>query len=378
MGKPDKKLKKTILILGITGAVYGVFRYLLPLIVPFLFAYLIAWMLKPSAKWMAGRCRVRVRGNYYGIPAGAVGAIELMGILAVIAVVIYFGGKKLLMEAGLLIEQIPVWISSTEVRMTEICHKLEGTLCMQDGDLVHLAGDMTQSLLRSLKGSAMPYVMVNSMTWLKAVIQITVFLVILIISTALIIQEIGNWKRRCRRSIYQKEFDIISKRLAMVVNAYLKTQGIIMLITSVICIIGFWLLKNPYYFLAGIGIGLLDALPVFGTGTVLIPWIVITCIQRQWGKAFALLVIYLICYFVREILEARMMGDQVGLSPLETLISMYVGLQLFGIAGFLLGPIGLLLIMDLLPSLLLTNQEKYRRINHTTENMEKNGDEGDY
>lgn len=377
MGKPDKKLKKTILILGITGAVYGVFRYLLPLIVPFLFAYLIAWMLKPSAKWVADRCRVQIRGKYYAVPAGAVGAIELMGILAVIAVVIYFGGKKLLMEAGLLIEQIPIWISSAEVWMTELCHKLEESLCMQDGDLVHLVGDMTQSLLRSLKGSAMPYVVVNSMTWFKAGIQITVFLIILIISTALIIQEIDNWKKRCRRSIYQEEFDIISKRLAMVVNAYLKTQGIIMLITSVICIIGLWLLKNPYYFLAGIGIGLLDALPIFGTGTVFIPWIVITCIQQHWGKAFALLVIYLICYFLREILEAKMMGDQVGLSPLETLISMYVGLQLFGIAGFLLGPIGLLLIMDLLPSLLLTNQEKYRRINHTTENMEMNGDEGD-
>lgn len=369
MGKPDKKLKKTILILGITGAVYGAFRYLLPLLVPFLFAYLIAWMLKPSAKWVAERCRIQVRGKYYGIPAGVAGAAELLVILAVIAAVIYFGGKKLLMEAGLLMEQIPVWIRSAEVRMTEFCHKLEGTLCMQDGDLVHLAGDMIQGLLRSLKGSAMPYVMVNSMTWLKAGIRIAVFLVILIISTALIIQEIDNWKKRCRRSIYQEEFDIISKRLAMVVNAYLKTQGTIMLITSVICMIGFWMLKNPYYFLAGMGIGLLDALPVIGTGTVLIPWIVVTCIQRHWGKAFALLVIYLLCYFLREILEAKMMGDQVGLSPLETLISMYVGLQLFGIAGFLLGPIGLLLIMDLLPSLLLTNQEKYRRINHTTENM---------
>lgn len=378
MGKPDKKLKKTILILGITGAVYGVFRYLLPLIVPFLFAYLIAWMLKPSAKWVADRCRIQIRGKYYGIPAGVVGAVELMGLLAVIAAAIYFGGKKLLMEAGLLMEQIPVWISSAEARMTEICHKLEGTFCMQDGDLVHLAGDMTQSLLRSLKGSAMPYLMVNSMTWFKAGIQITVFLIILIISTALIIQEIDNWKRRCRRSIYQEEFDIISKRLAMVVNAYLKTQGVIMLFTSGICIIGFWLIKSPYYFLAGIGIGLLDALPIFGTGTVLIPWIVITCFRQHWGKALALLVIYLICYFLREILEAKMMGDQVGLSPLETLMSMYVGLELFGIAGFLLGPIGLLLIMDLLPSLLLTNQEKYRKINHTIKNVEKNGDEEDY
>ena len=57
--------------------------------------------------------------------------------------------------------------------------------------------------------------------------------------------------------------------------------------------------------------------------------------------------IYLICYLLREILEAKMMGNRVGLTSLETLISMYVGLQLFGIAGFLLGPIGLLLIEEM-------------------------------
>jgi len=61
--------------------------------------------------------------------------------------------------------------------------------------------------------------------------------------------------------------------------------------------------------------------------------------------------LYLICYFLREILEAKMMGDKVGLSPLETLIAMYVGLKLFGIPGFLLGPIGILLICDLLETL---------------------------
>ena len=56
--------------------------------------------------------------------------------------------------------------------------------------------------------------------------------------------------------------------------------------------------------------------------------------------------IYVLCYFIRQVLEARIMGDQAGLSPVETLIAMYVGLQLFGLSGFILGPIGLLLIED--------------------------------
>ena len=60
-----------------------------------------------------------------------------------------------------------------------------------------------------------------------------------------------------------------------------------------------------------------------------------------------MLAIYLACYFLREILEAKLMGSRVGLSPLETLISMYVGLRLFGILGLILGPVGILLIGDL-------------------------------
>ena len=105
-------------------------------------------------------------------------------------------------------------------------------------------------------------------------------------------------------------------------------------------------MKNPYYILAGIGIGLLDALPIFGTGTVFIPWVIIALFQGQVGTALTLMAIYLICYFLREIMEARMMGNKVGLSALETLVSMYVGLKLFGVLGFILGPVGLLLIED--------------------------------
>ena len=109
---------------------------------------------------------------------------------------------------------------------------------------------------------------------------------------------------------------------------------------------GIFSLKNPYYILAGAGIGILDALPVFGTGTVLIPWTLFCLLRGRWGRGAAIFAIYLVCYFLREILEARLMANQVGLTPLETLISIYAGLQLFGLWGFLLGPLGILLVKE--------------------------------
>lgn len=87
-------------------------------------------------------------------------------------------------------------------------------------------------------------------------------------------------------------------------------------------------------------------LPVLGTGTVLIPWALINFFMGKWKGGLALLVLYGICYLLREFLEARMMGARWACLPGKS-YAMYVGLELFGIAGFFLGPLGLLLIEDL-------------------------------
>lgn len=351
MGKPEKKLKKILFILGIAGAVYGCFRYLLPPVVPFLIAWGLALLLRPSAQWIAERCRITVRGRTVGIPAGAVGMAELLMAVGILAAGLYYGGKLLCQEASLLMTQIPVWINHLDRLLTGWCHQLEEGLCLKKGLLVVLVREMLRGLMVSVKQAAMPYVMTNSVTVFRWGIEVTVFAVILLVSAGMSIQELDAWKERFDRSVYHREFAIIGHRLRVVANAYLKTQGMIMVLTTAICTFGFWLLKNPYYILAGIGIGILDALPVFGTGTVLVPWAVLMFFAGRWGRGTALIVLYLVCYFLREIMEAKMMGDKVGLSPLETLISMYVGLKLFGIPGFLLGPVGVLLICDLVEAL---------------------------
>ena len=347
MGKPDNKLKKTILIVGVTGAVYGSFKYLLPLVIPFLIAGGIALLLRPSAEWVSRKCRIRVGGKNCGIPAGVVGAVELVAFIAIMAVGIYYGGRKLYLEAGLLADRIPVWIDGLDQWLTGACHGMEALFCLKKDVLVRLMREMLRELLETVKNGIMPYLMANSVAVFRAGVNASVISVVILISVSLSLQEMDRWGRRCRNSVYRREFSMIAHRLAIVGNAYLKTQGVIMLLTTAICTTGFWLLKNPYYILAGIGIGLLDALPIFGTGTVLIPWALILFVKGQWGRGIAILILYLVCYFLREILEAKMMGDRVGLSPMETLVSMYVGLQLFGIVGFILGPVGLLLIEDL-------------------------------
>ena len=192
----------------------------------------------------------------------------------------------------------------------------------------------------------MPYLMGNSMSLAQGTIGLMVVMILFMMGVMLFVREMDGIRQWMEHSFFREEFIRIGRVLALAGRAYLRAQGIILLFTMALCTAGLFLLKNPYYILAGIGLGLLDALPVFGTGTVLVPWAVVCFFRRRWRRGLFLLALYAACYLLREFLEAKLLSDKVGLSPLLTLISIYVGLQLFGIPGVLLGPVGALVIRE--------------------------------
>lgn len=342
----NEKLVKIVKVIGVTLAVYGVFRYMLPLVMPFLFACAAAVLLKPSACWISEKLQVRWRGKRFGIGAGAVGIVELVCVFLLLGLGVYMGSRKLYREMSLLSERFPYWIEKLDVCLTRICHEIEQWFCLKENSMVHMMQDMILHFADTVKQGVMPYLMENSLLIAKVLIGSCIMAVLFAIGVMLFIQELDTWKERIKKSAFQKEFARIGRLLRKVGNAYVRTQGLIMILTMEICTIGFSLLGNPYSILAGIGIGLLDALPIFGTGTVLIPWAIVECLRGRWIKGLVIFGLYVVCYFVRQILEAKLMGDKVGLSPLETLISMYVGLQMFGVLGVFLGPVGVLVVKE--------------------------------
>lgn len=347
MEKPSRKLKKTLLILGVTGAVYLSFRYLLPLVIPFLISYVFALGLRPSALWLERKCRIKVKGRTLSLPLSVIGGVEIVVLMAVFGFLLYVGGRKLCLEAELLFDSLPKLLKGLDQWLTGNCFWLERLFRLPDGCVVKLVREILTGGGLALKGQAMPFLMVNSMTVIKCFAQVMVLTVILFIATILCLQEMEDIRTRRDHSMFRYEFAMLGNRLMTVGSAWLKTQGIIMLCTMCICTAGLFLLGNPYSILLGIGIGLLDALPIFGTGTVLIPWMLWSLFNRNWILGGGLLLIYILCYFLRQIMEARIMSGKVGLTPLEALVSMYIGLKLFGLLGFILGPMGLLIIEDL-------------------------------
>ena len=108
---------------------------------------------------------------------------------------------------------------------------------------------------------------------------------------------------------------------------------------------GFLILDVSYSGLWAILIALLDFLPVFGTGTVLLPWAVIMFFNRQFYTGVGLLIIYVVSQLVRQLIQPKLVGDSMGLPPLLTLLLLYIGFRFGGIGGMILAvPVGLMLI----------------------------------
>ena len=347
MEKPGKKLKKLLIITGTTGAVYAGFRYLLPLVAPFLAGYVFALLLRPSARFLAYRMRIRVKGKTYHMPIGVIGGAEFLILISVLGAGLYMGAVKLCAEGKMLMLHLPSWIDRFDIWLTGSCHRMEAAFGLRYDCVADLAGEMLYKLVDTGKAAAMPFLMTNSLTIIACLAKWAIVNLVVFLAAILSLQEMEDLRDRRDQSVFRKEFNMIGNRLVQTGKAWFRSQGIILFITTGLCIGGMFLIRNPYYIMAGIGIGILDALPIFGTGTVLIPWAVLRLAVGDWKQALALTALYLVCYFVRQILEVRMMGGQVGLSPLETLASVYVGLELFGFFGFILGPLGLLLTEDM-------------------------------
>ncbi|MBT2158997.1 AI-2E family transporter [Clostridioides difficile] len=144
-----------------------------------------------------------------------------------------------------------------------------------------------------------------------------------------------------KKSIYDNKYKNSS------INALLKllkAYAILLSVTFIELLIGLTILKVENAFTISVIIALVDILPVLGTGSILTPWMIISLINGNINLAIGLLILYIIITVVRQILEPKVVGHQIGLYPLITLMCMFVGAQLFGIAGLFGFPIAATII----------------------------------
>ncbi len=126
-----------------------------------------------------------------------------------------------------------------------------------------------------------------------------------------------------------------------IIGAYAKSYSLLFLLTFLELSIGLTILKMPYSILLALAISVFDVLPVLGTGGILLPWAVVLFFMEEPLSAVGILILYLVITIIRNILEPRIVGKQIGVHPLATLVAMILGLRLLGIIGMILFPVSL-------------------------------------
>ena len=114
-----------------------------------------------------------------------------------------------------------------------------------------------------------------------------------------------------------------------------------------ILLIGFFIIRQPYGLLLALGLAVMDFIPIIGAGTVMVPWAFIALFMGDYSTAIEQMVIWGIIALFRRVMEPKFVGDQTGLSPILSLVSIYVGMQLGGVLGMILGPTVLLIVLNL-------------------------------
>lgn len=325
-------------ILGITLAVYISIRWLLPLIFPFFIAFLFAKLLNPIVEKL---------NKIWNLKRGIVSSI-LVGVFVILA------GTGIVIFVITFLEQIKNIIANMDEYRREAgaiwencCIQIQQLTGIQAGKINDNVEKVVPMLTENLKSSVLPSLMGGTLNSAKNVFIFFGIFLITIISTILILKDYHKIKTGLARNPIGKISLRVSQKAYEAGGAYIKAQLIIMFVMTIICVAGLYLSGNSYALLAGCSIGVCDALPFLGTGTIFVPWAIIEIIQGKYMAAAIYAAIYAVCSLVREIMEPKLLGNKLGMHPLAVIASIYVGLNIYGLLGFALGPLSYILIREI-------------------------------
>lgn len=324
----NKKWKNVLIIVGTAGVVYVGFYYLLPLVVPFVFAFLFSKMIQPVAARLHKCSHINKKMCSVILVVLSIGAIGSF---------LFYVGYICVNQLTDILKHAPSYMGAGMRMCEQLCCGVDNllglsqgeTLIWMEGCLSDMSGKVSQVYLPKITGY-IPGMLVKLGKWGAGFIVF--FMATLLIS-------FDKEDNRHYRSLMP-----YIQRLKATGFAYLKAQGIIIFIVSAVSVTGLLILGNPYAILFGILIGIVDAFPVLGSGSIYIPWAVVELVQKNFYEGAVLLTLYVVTLLLREILEPKLMGKELGMKPLYVLMSVYVGIQLFGIGGIILGPVGLTIL----------------------------------
>lgn len=317
---------------------------------PFLVAFIISLMIEPAIKFIMAKTKLTRRSS--SIIIFIVVSVIILGSLTWILITLFSESSSLLQGLNNYFDkayvQLQNLMASFQFDKIHVSDEVLNVIQNSTGDLLETASNWMRNLLTSLIN------LVTSLPSIAICVGISVVaLYFICVDKIYILDQVEHhlpkvWVRKIGRHL---------KDLIQTLGGYLKAEAMLVLVSFVISLIGLYILqfagfRIEYPLLMALFIGFVDALPILGSGTVMIPWAIICAINGDINLGIAIIVLLIIMSIARQILEPKLVSKNIGVHPIFTLIAMYTGFKVIGIMGLLIGPIVLIIFKNIFASLI--------------------------
>ncbi len=345
MSKPKiylKILTNYIIAILVVLFVFLLLPKILGFFMPFVIGWVVAMIANPLVKFLEKKVRILRKHS---------SAIIIVMVVGLIVGAFYMMIAALVREISSLSDNLPNIFTQIEEQLENISQRVYEISASLPQSLQNIINNLLNGISENITNfNTDENVLTISMAgnFAKNIAEIFLMVIVTILSAYFFIARrdelLAGLKKYMPNSL-NNGWVIIYDNFKTAVGGYFKAQFKIMFIIIAIIFIGFEILDIGYSFLLAFGIALLDLLPVFGTGTVLWPWALVDMLMGNYVRAIGLMIIYLVCQIVKQILQPKMVGDSIGISPLATLVFMYIGYRFYGVLGMILGiPIGMVIV----------------------------------
>ena len=335
-------LKLAGIIAATLGALY-LFVLVIEYAAPFVIALVLAALIEPFTRLLSKKRKFTLSRSL----AALIGTIL---IVSVVVLVIFSVGNLLFNQARELIILLPA-------NYPDLAQDIIDYLAYLQRAMDFLTAEAVQSVdsLLSQLGEFVSSFVSNAARYLfhyaVSIPEIMLFIILTILAIYFISRDWLKMQEEINEQIphaWLDKYRIFRHDMLAALFGLIRATLIFMAVTFVQLYIGLLILQVQYALLAAFIITIFDTLPVIGAGLFLIPWMVYAFITGNIKLAVGLLIIHILISVVRQVIQPKILGDQIGIHPLVTMISMYVGFKFFGVSGLIMGPVIFLVVKSVL------------------------------
>lgn len=333
------KRSSALRMIGLFCLLFALFwlgiRFLLPVTLPFLLGLGVAILAEPGVRLLEQKAR---------LPRQIATGVTVTALLALLAVAVSCLGVAAYRELNTLTLELPKLLGS----LTQPLLRLKGwLLSLADAAPDHLRDPILSAIDNAFSGGSSLVDRLTSGAFGLASSLITslpdwlLFAGTGLLASFMISSQMPRLRPMLAQWVpqrWQEKLLPTLQKLRSAVGCWFKAQAKLMMLTFCIVTAGLCLLHTDVPLLAGALIALVDALPMLGTGTILIPWGILCFLQGRAGTGLGLILLYGTAALARAAMEPRILGRQLGLNPLLTLVAIYAGYRLWGVLGLLVAP----------------------------------------